>query len=117
MTADRDEFLNRLTVEFPTVAASIDKYSAGLLHCEVGHFRDATEKAMDEGRLWEAERHFRLVAELWEIAGPELRNALEISYLEDLAFGEWTPARHAAIKARMPRHLREILIGHRKEWR
>lgn len=117
MTIGRDEFLNRLIVEFPDIAASIDTYSAGLLHCEMGHFLCMTERAMDEGRLWEAERHFRLVAELCEIAGPELRNALEISYLEDLAFGEWTPARHAAIKARMPRHLREILIGHRKEWR
>ena len=115
--AGRHEFLKRLTAEFPAITAGIDKYSAGLLHCEMGHFQTETERAMDEGRLWETERHFRLVAELFEIAGPELRNALEISYLEGMAFGERTPARHEAIKARMPRHLREILIGHHNQWR
>ena len=91
MAAGRDEFLARLAAEFPDVIAGFGPYSAGLLHCEVGDFREATERAMDAGRLWEAERHFRLVAELLAVAGAELRNALEVSYLEDLALGEFTP--------------------------
>lgn len=116
MAARRDEFLARLAAEFPAVIAGFGEYSSGLLHCEVGDFRQATERAMDAGRLWEAEGHFRLVAELLALAGPELRNALEISYLEDLALGEFTPARHLAIKERMPKHLRAILIGHHRDW-
>ena len=72
---------------------------------------------MDAGRFWEAERHFRLVAELLPIAGPELRNALEVSYLEDLALGEFTPARHRAVKERMPPELRAILVEHHAHWK
>ncbi len=102
MGAGREEFLARLAADFPDVVAGFGPYSAGLLHCEVADFRRATERAMDAGQLWKAERHFRLVEELLAVAGPELRNALEVSYLEDLALGEWTPARHRAVEDRMP---------------
>jgi hypothetical protein len=117
MGADRDEFLARLAADFPDVAAGFGPYSAGRLHCEVGDFLRATERAMDEGRLWEAERHFRLVEELLAAADPELRNALEVSYLENLALGECPPARHRAVKDRMPPVLRAVLIGHHEQWR
>jgi hypothetical protein len=117
MEAGRNEFLARLAADFPDVVAGFGPYSAGLLHCEVGDFLRATERAMDAGRLWEAERHFRLVAELLASAGPELRNALEVSYLEGLALGECTPARHQAVRERMPRALREVVIGHHEQWR
>jgi hypothetical protein len=112
----REEFLARLAIDFPEAAVGINKYEAGLLHCEVAAFRRATETAMDTGRLWEAERHFRWVEELLKAAGPELRNALEISYLEDLAFGGCSPARYQAVKERMPKALRQILIAHHKQW-
>jgi hypothetical protein len=114
--AGRDEFLARLAADFPEVVAGFGRYSAGLLHCEVADFRRATEQAMDAGRLWEAEGHFRLVAELLALAGPNLRNALEVSYLEDLARGEFTPARHRAVQERMPQPLRQVLIGHHPRW-
>jgi hypothetical protein len=117
MKAGRDDFLARLAAEFPDVIAGFGPYSAGLLHCEVADFRRATERAMDAGRLWEAERHFRLVEELLAVACPELRNALEVSYLEDLALGECTPARHRAVKERMPRALRQVVIGFHEQWR
>ena len=116
MGAGREDFLARLAADFPDVVAGFGPYSAGLLHCEVGDFRQATERAMDAGRLWEAERHFRLVAELLAVAGPELRNALEVSYLEDLALGEFTPVRHQALRERMPRELRSVLDAHRGHW-
>jgi hypothetical protein len=117
MSAGRDEFLARLAADFPDVVAGFGPYSAGLLHCEVADFRQATEWAMDEGRLWLAERHFRLVEALLAVAGAELRNALEVSYLEDLALGERTPARHRAVKERMPKALQEILAMHNERWR
>ena len=115
-TAGRSEFLARLMADFPDVVAGFSPYSAGLLHCEMGDFLSATERAMDAGRLLEAERHFRLVAELLAVAGPELRNALEVSYLEGLALGEFTPARHRAVRERMPRELRAVLIAHHAHW-
>ena len=116
MSAGRDEFLARLAAEFPAVVAGFGESSSGLLHCEVADFMQATERAMDAGRLWEAQGHFRLVAELLAVAGPELRNAIEISYLEDLALGEFTPARYHAVRERMPQHLRAILIGYHRYW-
>lgn len=114
--ASRDEFLARLRADFPEVVAQIGKDEAGRLHCEVAVFRMATEQAVDAGRLWTAYLHFRLVEELLALAAPDLLNALEISYLEDLAFGTCTPARHRAIKERMPPALRQILIGHHEQW-
>jgi hypothetical protein len=116
MVAGRTEFLARLAAHFPNVIASFGQYSSGLLHCEVADFRRATERAADAGRLWEVEQHFRLVEELLAVADAELRNALEVSYLEDLALGDCTPARHQAVKERMPPGLRKI-IGHHNQWR
>jgi hypothetical protein len=113
----RDEFLARLTAEFPDVVSGIGPYSKGLLHCEVADFRRATERAMDAGQLWEAEKHFRFVARLLSEADPELHNALEVSYLEDLALGEFNAARHRAVKERMPASLRAILVAHQPRWR
>jgi hypothetical protein len=117
MSAGRDEFLARLAADFPDVVAGFGPYSSGLLHCEVADFRRATERAMDEGRFWLAEQHFRIVEELLAAAGDELRNALEVSYLEDLAFGEWTPGRHRVVKERMPKALQEIIAMHNERWR
>jgi hypothetical protein len=112
----REDFLARLAASFPAAASGIRPDEAGLLHCEVAAFRRATEVAMDSGRLWEAQGHFHLVEELLAVADPELRNALEVSYLEDLALGECTPLRYQAIKERMSRPLREILIAHHQQW-
>ncbi|HBI44392.1 MAG TPA: hypothetical protein DDY78_16295 [Planctomycetales bacterium] len=116
MFLGRKEFLARLAFDFPEASAGINKYEAGLLHCEVAAFRRATEAAMDIGRFWEVERHFRWVEELLKVAGPELRNALEVSYLEDLALGSCPPARYRAVKERMPKALRRILIAHHRQW-
>src|SRR4051812_30719380 len=117
MPLGRADFLSRLAAHFPDVAAQINQDEAGLLHCEVAAWRRATGQAMDAGRFWAAEGHFRLVAELLQDAGPELKNALDISYLEDLAFAECTPARYRAVKERMPRALRAVLVSHHENWK
>ncbi len=117
MTIGRDEFLARLAADFPNVVAQIGDIDAGLLHCEVAVFRRATEQAIDMGQFWEAEKHFRLVEELLKVAGPELLNALEVSYLEDFALGGCTPIRYRAVKERMPKSLRSALIHHHENWK
>ena len=117
MTSGREDFLSLLATELPEVVAQIDRSESGQLHCEVGAFRRATEQAMDTGRLWAVEKHFRLVERLLSEAGPELRNALEVSYLEDLALGDCTPQRYRAVKERMPRSLRAVLVGHHENWK
>jgi hypothetical protein len=116
MLVDRHAFLAQLAAHFPDVVKQINRYESGLLHCEVGAFRRATEEAMDAGQLWVAEQHFRFVEQLLRAADPQLRNALEVSYLEDLALGDCTPERYQAIKERMPQSLRELLIKHHARW-
>ena len=116
MLLGRDDFLARLASDFPNVVGQISQDEAGLLHCELAACRRATEQAIDAGRLWEAEKHFRLVEELLPNAGPELLNALEVSYLEDFALGECTPERYRAVKEKMPKSLRKVLVSHQPNW-
>lgn len=115
MTAD--EFRAALAAEFPEVVARFAaSYATGLLHCEVGCFRETTEEAIDGGRHWLAERHFRFVERVMADADHEVQNALELSYLEDLANGEHTPQRHRVVKERMPAGLRRRLIELGEWW-
>lgn len=113
----REEFLARLAQDFPDVVSQINRYESGQLHCEVAVLRCATEEALDAGRLWQAERHFRLVEEMLQCADPELRNALEVSYLLDLALGECTPQRYQGVKERMPMSLRSVVMSHHQNWK
>ena len=116
-TIDREEFRARLSADFPDVVAQIRPDVAGLLQCEVSAFLRATEQAMDAGRFWAAEKHFRFVESILGQADAELRNALEISYLEELAWSEWTPQRLRAVKERMPKLLRILLTSKNPQWR
>ena len=111
------DFYARLAEESPETYAGLSQAEKDELQLGAAALRQATEAALDAGRLWEAERHFRCVAELLGRADPELTNALEISYLEDFAFGACTPSRKQAVKERMPRSLRERLIALRADWR
>jgi hypothetical protein len=117
MGITRTEFLERLAKEHPDVVAQFGKYDGGLIQLEVAAFRRATEAAIDSGRLWEAERHFKLVEECLGQSDDELRNALEVSYLEDFALGECTPDRREAVRSRMPKSLRDALISIRGDWK
>lgn len=112
-----DEFRAVLAAEFPELVVTLAEYgAAGLLHCEVGNFLRATEDAIDGGRRWLAERHFRFVERARRDADGYVRNALEVSYLEGLAFGERTPERHRVVKERMPKALRQRLIDVHGWW-
>jgi hypothetical protein len=108
-TIDHARFLQMLTEAFPGVPQAFDGYGKGLLHCEMGTFARLTEEAMDEGRFWQAEKHFGFIDKVRERATPELRNAIDVSYVEYLAFGEVTDNRYQAMR-RMPQTLRATLL-------
>ena len=107
---DHAMFIEMLTAQFPEVPASFGECRIGLLHCEMGAFASLTEEAMDRGNLWQVEKYFRFVEELRTHASPEVENAIDVSYLEFLAFSEYSEKRHQAIKERMPKAIREILL-------
>jgi hypothetical protein len=115
---DHAKFIALLTAQFPEVPASFDEYRIGLLHCEMGAFARLTEEAIDEGNHWQVEKYFRFIKEMRETASPEVENAIDISYLEFLAFSEYSAIRHQAIRERMPSPLKEILfeIDGRGRW-
>jgi len=116
MPIDPEKFINMLGSEFPEALAGINEYERGLLHLEMAAFRRLVEKAIDNGRLWSAEKYFRFVEQVLSEADSDVRNAIEVSFLEDFALGEFTPPRYEAVRRRMPRHLREILIQVDKKW-
>lgn len=110
-------FMTVLTERFPEVARAVDQYQAGNLHCEVAVLREAAEQAMDEGRLWDAERYFRFVHEVLPDADEALRNAIEVSFIEDFAFGKYTEQRHRALTERVGKPLREKIAAINARWR
>jgi hypothetical protein len=114
---DHARFLQMLTDEFPEVPQAFDEYGKGLLHCEMGTFARLTQQAMDEGRFWQVEKYFRFIERVRERAAPELENAIDVSYLEWLAFSEVTNNRYQAMK-RMPRAVLTIVleIDGRERW-
>jgi hypothetical protein len=115
---DHKRFIDLVNAEFPEALERIDAiYGRGLLHVEMGLFLRGTEAAMDAGKFWLAEKHFRFIERVWREADPELANAIEVSYLEDLAVGECTPVRYQAVKERMPKSLRAVLVGHHPNWK
>jgi hypothetical protein len=117
MSISHAEFISMLGSEFPEVVAGIREFNKGLLHCEMAEFRRIVEESIDNGKLWSAEKYFRFVDRILGEADSDVRNAIEVSFLEDFAFGEFTQARHEAVRSRMPRHLRDILIGIDEKWR
>jgi hypothetical protein len=82
----RKHFIRVLSGRFPEIAAAIDTYSRGLLHCEMGTFARATQEALDCRDFRTAQAHLNFAEELCQVAGPELENALAVSYLEYIDF-------------------------------
>lgn len=117
MLVGHKEFIRRLGSEFPEVVSQFDRSEKGLLHPEMGAFRRIVEEAIDDGRLWAAEKYFRFVDQVLVEADADVRNAIEVSFLEDFALGGFTRARYEAVKCRMPRNLREALIRSSEQWR
>lgn len=116
-TITPDRFRTMLEAEFPgTLAKAADVYGEGLLHVEMGTFSRTTVEAIDAGQLWLAERHFRFIASVWPLACPELENAIDVSYIEELALSEATPQRYAAVRERMPLEMLQKLIAIHEQW-
>jgi len=102
---DRDEFLKQLEANFPEAYAEINESEKGLLHCEVGAFRRWVEIQMEVGHAWNAEKALRFIERSLREAGFELSNAIEVSFIEDLALGEHKLEYQIIIKERAPKSI------------
>jgi hypothetical protein len=85
-STDHRQFIALLTQQFPDVAASVDDCSQGLLHCEMSFVARATQTAIDAGDKETIQRHFAFIDVVFRDAAPDVKNAVYVSYLENLRF-------------------------------
>jgi len=104
----RTDFIYQLTLHFPEVAARIDESDFGILPLEIGVMTVATKEAIKHFSLYTVSRHFSFIDRLFDGADTELRNGIQIAYLENLLLGETSPA-HLAARCLLPESLKAAL--------
>ncbi len=83
---DHPRFIALLTGRFPEVTAAIDDCSQGLLLLEMATLARATQAAIDGQDRETIRRHFQFIDEVYLLASPDVENAVNVSYLENLRF-------------------------------
>jgi hypothetical protein len=91
----RSEFLRELKQAFPELAADVNQ-EGGLLHLEVAVFRRHTQAAIDAGDGAAVSRAFALAERYLLLGNAKMRNAIAVSYVEDLNFEDGKSARRWA---------------------
>lgn len=106
-----------LALHLPEVAARIGYDDLGVLHLEIGVLKLAVREAI-ANRDWSAvSRYFAEVAAMMEDAGPELFDAINVSFLGSLFYGE-TALNTRKARALLPEPLRlalDIVEQHYRE--
>ena len=85
MVVKSSEFLSAVVTEFPQLGDLIEPGS-GLIHPELAQFVAFTQEAIDRRDLQTVARCVKLVADNFDAAEPDLRNAFNVTFLEDLSF-------------------------------
>ena len=106
---DYAEWSRMLAEEFPEVPQAFDEYSTGLLHCEMGTFARLTDEAITTGNNHQVALDFDFVDRVRKEADAFVQNAIDVSYIENFAWDEWSERRHQALK-QMPPALRQVLL-------
>lgn len=102
--AGKSRFACYLGVYFPETAKRIDEEDFGILHLEVGVLKLASREAIVKGDWDMLTGHYAFVAALFEDCGDDLRDALSVSYLGALFYGE-CDHRYAKARTLLPRAL------------
>ena len=106
---DREAFLQALATRFPKIAANISPIESGLLHPEMAVVSQATQEAIAE-QDWEAiASHFAFVEEVLVGADEAVKNAVYVSYVENVFLGE-TSANYISARAMLPSTLAQALL-------
>lgn len=107
-----------LTAHFPKVAASINTDNWAL-HLEIGAMTLATREAISKRDWSTLSSHFAFIDSVLETADTELHEAIGVSYLVNLFYGE-TALDYAKARTLMPKRLAaalEIMERHYEELR
>lgn len=113
---DRGDFERMLGEQFPAVAAEIDDCERGLLHLEMAVLARATCRAIDTGDLHEVQAQIRFVDELFSEAGPDLENAVYVSYLENVFLGS-DNLRYVSAREMLSKRLQTALADLEEHWK
>lgn len=113
---DRCDFERLLAERFPDIAAEIDDIERGLLHLEMAVLARATCKAIQNGDSAQAQAHLAFVDELMSGAGPDLENAVYVSYLENVFLGSEDP-RFVSARGILSKRLHDALIELEEHWK
>ena len=106
--AGHSRFASHLALYFPEAAARIDENDFGILHLEVGALKILTREAIAK-RDWESVgEHYSFVEVMMAVGGDELCDALQVSYLGSLFYGE-TSLNFAKARSLLPKKLASIL--------
>ncbi len=81
-------FAGYLALHLPEVAARIDEADYGILHLEIAALKSATREAIHRRDWHTVGKYFSFVAGLLDDAGDDLRDAIDVSYLAGLLYGE-----------------------------
>lgn len=107
-------FAFTLAIHFPEVALCVDEDDYGVLHLEMGRLMLASRNAIFS-RDWNTlSRHFAFIAAIMDNAGPELLDAIDVSYLSNLMHDE-ASINYAKARTLLPRpllHRLELLERH-----
>ncbi len=83
----RSDFLKAVKEAFPEVTQSINSQD-GILHLEMSEFRRFAQSLIDSGREQELAKCFKVIERLERNASEKLRNAIDVSFVEDLDFSD-----------------------------
>lgn len=101
-------FAASLALHCPQAAERIDEDDFGILHLEVGALKLETRAAILSNDWLTVTDHFAFVANTLADCGAELSNAIRISYLGMLFYGE-TSRDYAEARSLLPELLAEVL--------
>lgn len=109
-------FVSQLALALPEVAAKIDEDDFGVVHLEVGVLKLVTREAITR-HDWETVRqHYAFVSAVLRDADDELRDALHISYVENLLLDE-TSAYFVRARKLLPSSMASELTATELKWK
>ena len=97
----RREFIYPLMSDFPEIAARIDESDFGILPLEIGVMTLATKEAINRFDWYTVSMYFAFMDKLFDCANKELKDGIQIAYVENLLLGETSPA-HEATRCLLP---------------
>ena len=98
---DRQVFLQALATRFPEVAENITDIESGLLHPEMAVVSHATQEAIGTESWQTVAAHFSFIAEVFADGNAAIKNAVCVSYLENVFLGE-ASINHLSARAMLP---------------